>query len=66
MFDPALTGYRDKVIEIERYAEMVLEDRQSTSDDRAMAEHVRRQAVGLTRMLDRWRAKPSARLRRLG
>jgi hypothetical protein len=58
MFDPALTGLRDKVSDVERYAELVLSDPQASRDDRAMAEHVKRQAVGLWRLLDRWRARP--------
>lgn len=64
MFDPALTGFRDKVGELERYTELVLDDPASTLEDRVFAEKVRREAVGIGRLLDKWRGKP--RLSQIG
>jgi hypothetical protein len=57
VYDPAVTGLRDQVAQIERYAELVISNDVTSPADRVMAERVLRQAKGLWRLLDRWRTR---------
>lgn len=57
MFDPAITGYRDQVGHVLRYAEIVMNDDGLSAQERARAQKIWRQAKGLYRLLDSWRRR---------